>query len=235
MPIKVVQKSFKFNNSAIKTLKVDGASEMVPNPSSFEAVTGFVWKHVMDAIQTTNNNNNELVQPIPNLLCFAASLRSRANPPLPKQSMGNIITQLRARFTYGDGSSGNGDQILKEIIREIHAPIQTLNQIVETLKDEEGAEAYIANKRVSDNKNCSAEMSSTFNVTSWYKLGFNDVDFGFGPPIKNYYFAIIYPFHKNSMKMIDYSDGIEVFVCLEDIHMSSLESNTHFMALAARG
>ncbi|KAL9242740.1 hypothetical protein vseg_016710 [Gypsophila vaccaria] len=234
IPIKIVKTSFKFTNTAIKKLKIDGASETVPNPSSFEAVVGFIWMHVMDAIQTTNNNNIELGQPIPNVLSFSASLRSRANPQLPKQSMGNIITPLRASVAFGDGFSG--DKKYKETIREIHGAIKTLNQTIQTLKDdnEDGDVAYVA-KKLSKDKDFLKNRSSIFAVVSWVKLGFNDVDFGFGPPIGIFPLAIGDHFGKNSMRMIDYSDGIEVFVCLEDKCMSSLQTNAQFLAFATKG
>ncbi|XP_074266121.1 vinorine synthase-like [Silene latifolia] len=108
LPIKVVAKSFKFNNVDIKKLKVEGTSETVPNPTSFAVVVGFVWKHVIKAILSNDNDDNtsddDPQAAIPTALTFGANLRSRTRPPLSMQSMGNIVACLHARLDYEHGN-----------------------------------------------------------------------------------------------------------------------------------
>ncbi|XP_074303985.1 vinorine synthase-like [Silene latifolia] len=106
--IKVLVKSFKFNNDVINKLKAKVVSETVPNPSNFEAVVGFVWMHAMGAIFRNNNEDIAPPQPIPTVLSFIISLQSRTTPPLPNQTMGNIIASITSgRVGDGNGNVGN--------------------------------------------------------------------------------------------------------------------------------
>ncbi|XP_074303984.1 vinorine synthase-like [Silene latifolia] len=238
LPIKVVAKSFKFNNVDIKKLKVEATSETVPNPTSFAVVVGFVWKHVIEAVLSNNNDDNTSDDPqaaIPTALTFGANLRSRTRPPLSMQSMGNIVTCLHARLDYEDGIMD--DLKLEKIVRVIHATAKTVDKKLEILQDENGGETFVAERKTAF-KGSVKDKTCTLSVISWCKLGFNEIDFGFGLPDQVIPVGITYPFLRNTLMLVDYTDshghGIEVFVCLEDKYMPFLEADSQFMAFATR-
>ncbi|KAH9607237.1 hypothetical protein KSS87_009586 [Heliosperma pusillum] len=210
VPIKVVVKSFKFDNEAITKLKANAdVTETIPKPSSFEAVVGFVLMHAVGAILQNNKQEIAPPQPIPTVISFATNLRPRATPPIPKQSMGNIVTTVKARLGHGQG--------------EIHAAIQTAKQNVAKLQAENGGEVFLEERKAAF-KGSHKDRACNFNVSSWCKLGFNDVDFGFGRPDNVIPVGIIYSFQRNSMMLVDYTyshgNGIEVFVFMEDKEMA---------------
>ncbi|KAH9623361.1 hypothetical protein KSS87_014246 [Heliosperma pusillum] len=204
VPIKVVVKSFKFDNEAINKLKANAVTETVPKPSSFEAVAAFVWMHAVGAILQNNKQDIAPPQPIPTVIFFSASLRPRATPPLPRQTMGNLVTNVKAQVGDGNESENGGEAFLAEI-----------KDVFKDLLD---------------------DKSSIFSVTSWCKLGLNEVDFGFGRPDKTIPVGVIYPFLQNRMILVDYTDshgnGIEVYVYLEDKYMPFLERNSQFKYFA---
>ncbi|XP_074266128.1 vinorine synthase-like [Silene latifolia] len=208
--IKVVVKSFIFNNATIKKLKVDGSSKVVPTPTSFEAVVGFVWQHVMPAG--------------PSVVSFSANIRNRTIPPLPRESMGNLLIGLHPRVDK------RGE--LTDLVKEIHNEVLKLEQKVESLKGENGVDAFLACR----DSGCPAG-TTLYNLSSWCNLGMDRVDFGFGKPSKIIPYGMVNPLLRNSIMLVDYTDcngdGIEVWLFLEEKEMEILESNPQFLAFAS--
>ncbi|KAK9667939.1 hypothetical protein RND81_13G022100 [Saponaria officinalis] len=210
--IKVVAKSFTFDKIAINKLKVEATSVEVPNPTSFEVVAGFVWKNVM-------SDNGRSV------LSFSGNIRARANPPLPREAMGNLIVGAYS-------SVGQCDNFI-DLVKEIHYEVLKLDQKVENLKGINGLDFFLKYRECGP----ISQGTTMYNLSSWCKLGLNRVDFGFGQPTKIIPYGMVNPLLRNSIILVDYSDhngdGIEVWLFLEESEMQNLESNSKYLDFAS--
>ncbi|XP_074313045.1 vinorine synthase-like isoform X3 [Silene latifolia] len=217
--ITVVGKSFVFNNEAIKKLKdkVVTSENNKRNPTSFEAVTGFIWHHIFAAACTAASVSNS--DSGPSELWFMSNIRPRISPPLPKASIGNLIKPVHARIdTLGDISKHS---------TAIHEAIEEMNEnLLENLRE----------------KSCFGNGGykfGSYTFTSWCKLGLSEVDFGFGKPNRVIPVGLVHPLMRNFILMVDNSDrsggidGIEAFLFLEENEMQILESNSQFLVFAS--
>ncbi|KAK9667944.1 hypothetical protein RND81_13G022600 [Saponaria officinalis] len=218
--IKVVGKNFIFTRPRINKLKSMAATDTLPNPTGFEAVAGFLWHH----IATSANPKTE--DSVPTVLSFSANIRSRTNPKLPKSSMGNLIVDIHACSKNCIDFPDN--------VREIHSAIQTVQKKVEEMQGENGVKAFLAEREAGFRGYVDDINVANYTLSSWCKLGFDGVDFGFGKPSKVIPVGMMHPFLKNSMGFVDYSDvdgdGIEVWLFLEENEMNVLVSNDGFSA-----
>ncbi|KAH9607461.1 hypothetical protein KSS87_019358 [Heliosperma pusillum] len=218
--IKVVCKSFKFDNKTTKLLKAKAVSETVPNPTSFQVVAGFVWQQMMAATST------------PTILSFGANIRAKTNPPLPKSAVGNAIATLHV-------CAGKWDEQLPYYVKQIHATLSTVSEKVKTMQGKEAAETLLEAKESGLQAFHNAKKAPSFaHLSSWSKFGFYDVDFGFGKPTKVILIGNIYPCLRNCINFLDYKDdsngdGIEVWLFLEEKEMQILEAETKFLEYAS--
>ncbi|KAL9242751.1 hypothetical protein vseg_016720 [Gypsophila vaccaria] len=227
--IKVVGNNFIFTRPVIAKLKSLAASDTLPNPTGFEAVAGFVWQHVVSASKAKTEDDDSAPPPPPTILSFSANIRTRTNPPLPKESMGNLIVDVHA-------CSENCFE-LTNYATEIHNAIQTVAEKVKRMEGEDGAKAFQAEREAGHKGYVKDNNATKYNLSSWCKLGFDGVDFGFGKPSKVIPVGMMHPFLRNTMGFLDYSDsngdGIEVWLFLDDKEMQNLESNAEFRAFVA--
>ncbi|KAL9242750.1 hypothetical protein vseg_016719 [Gypsophila vaccaria] len=209
--IKVVGKSFTFDNVAIDRLKAEAKCEEVPNPTSFEVVAGFVWKNVMR-------------DGGPSVLSFNANIRTRISPPLPRETMGNLLV----------GAHVHVDQCgeLPNFVKKIHHEVLKFDQKIQNLKGPNGLEYFLKYRDGGPHG-----QGTTYNLASWCKLGLDQVNFGFGKPSKVIPYGMVNPLLRNTIMLVDYrddkGDGIEVWLFLEESEMQNLESNSKFLVFAS--
>ncbi|GAB2300771.1 hypothetical protein Dimus_034807 [Dionaea muscipula] len=116
----VVLKRFVFDASAIRTLKGKAKSEHMSNPSSVEALSGFIWKHLMLASNEVNSGDERA-----SLFVHSVNMRNRSIPPLPEGSMGNL---------YSLAPAASYDQIEKE--EDPHALASKVREAISKVNDE---------------------------------------------------------------------------------------------------
>ncbi|XP_021756903.1 vinorine synthase-like [Chenopodium quinoa] len=215
-----VIKSFIFDPIAINKLKAKATSELVPKPTTFEAVAGFVWE------QTLATRLNLGIQVEHTALSIVVNMRPRMNPPLPRESMGNPITISQTQVHEHVHSE------LQELVKEIHSTLYNFYQ--------KFFSTNFKGKNAKDELQHSIELEDgILRVSSWCKMGLNEVDFGFGkptwivptdgiqPPQFRNFFVLTDYCHSNS------GDGIEAWLVLEEKEMQNLESNPYFLAFAS--
>ncbi|KAH9621125.1 hypothetical protein KSS87_015379 [Heliosperma pusillum] len=215
--ITVVGKSFVFNNVAVKMIKDKATSNKnLTNPTSFEAITGFIWHHIFAAACTAASVHNS--DSGPTELLFSANMRPRMSPPLPKASIGNLIKTVHAWVdTFCD---------IPKLATAIHEAIAEVNKnLLENLPEK----SSMANR---------GYKFGSYTLTNWCKLGLNEVDFGFGKPNRVIPVGLVHPVMRNFVLMVDHSelsgiDGIEVCLFLEEKEMQILESNSQFRVFAS--
>ncbi|XP_074318611.1 stemmadenine O-acetyltransferase-like [Silene latifolia] len=215
-----VAKSFIFKYSAISQLKANAVSDKVPKPTGFQAIAGFIWEQALSVSKTDTNSGS--------VLHVTLDIRPRVNPPLPTESIGNLAVIAVARAE---------NDSLPDLVAGINSAVLEMKEEMKGYQGEDGVEGVMENW--SKVINTLVEYKDrAYRLISWSRLGFSDLDFGFGRPVKMIPTdGRMSPFHRNMIILNDYrgedGDGIEAWLFLEDKEMQILESNPHFLAFAS--
>ncbi|XP_021751736.1 vinorine synthase-like isoform X2 [Chenopodium quinoa] len=228
-PTTTVIKSFLFNSAALSKLRGKATSEVVPRPTKFEAVAGFVWEQALAAAR----DSGALVEHT--TFSMTVNMRPRMKPPLPWESMGNLITNARAQV---DKSSRHK---LQELVKEIHLALSRTNQKITTTFQGDNPPEVIWSARKAELQGISDHKDGgIFRLSSWCNLGLNEPDFGFGKPewIVPTDGRIIPPTVAHFIYLTNYihpsnGEGIEAWFFLEEKEVQVLESNPQFLAFAS--
>ncbi|XP_074297701.1 vinorine synthase-like [Silene latifolia] len=229
-PISVLVKSFRFTKTAINDLKIMAATEAHPNPTTFETLTGFIWESVIAAAIIARTAANEPVSET-TAVVMSINIRTRTNPPLPRNSMGNCVADMISNATI----QGR----LPELVAEIHSTILKGKSRIEVVyQDVNGVEEILKDRRSAEKAFCQ-DNPSVYHVSSWCKLGLSEADFGFGKPmwiVPTYNGKL--PMFRNYIFLTDYyddlnGDGIEAWLFLEEKEMQVLETNPRFLQFAS--
>ncbi|KAM7480926.1 hypothetical protein LguiB_005509 [Lonicera macranthoides] len=219
-------KRFVFDGLAISALKEKTKSEAVPNPSRVEAVSCFMWKHLMAASEAVWGFKQ------PSILLQAADLRRRMAPAVSSElSVGNIIWKSIARY---DNITTNNKVEKELMVLEREAIKKIGDEFVPKLQSN-GGYATIREAIEELHEICSDKSLNPYVISSWCKTGLNEVDFGWGKPIwVSLIPAIDVPF-KNAATLMDgeTSDKIEAWIVLDPREMRVLECDREFLAFAS--
>ncbi|KAL5561097.1 hypothetical protein UlMin_030844 [Ulmus minor] len=149
----------------INKLKQDFQASTGQRCSSFEVVAATFWTSRTRAIHSNQDNSDQLLTFI-----FFANCRQLLEPPLPEGFYGNCffpVTITASRKWVAEAS-------YVEIIKLIQQGKANLpNEFAKYSKGELNQGEYPFFPPVSYN---------TLFLSEWGRLGFNDVDFGWGPP-----------------------------------------------------
>ncbi|KAK9664513.1 hypothetical protein RND81_14G047400 [Saponaria officinalis] len=222
-PVTLLAKTFVFSNMALSKLRAKAVSEAVPRPSRFEALAGFIAKHALAAAKESLGKD---ALASPTLLRMTVNMRPRLTPPLPQESVGNVITNALARLEKQDGLPG--------FVEDIHAAFSAANEKITRFQSEKGADAFVTDK---EGPETSPWMKpGEYFITSWCRLGLSETDLGFGKPKWAIPIGQIFSAHRNRICFIDHSgpngDGIEAWLILAEKEMEILESNSDFLEYA---
>ncbi|XP_074297697.1 stemmadenine O-acetyltransferase-like [Silene latifolia] len=224
----VLVKSFRLTKTSITNLKAMAVSGTLPNPTSFETVAGFIWESVVAAACIARAAARD---PVPEMTVFSITInmRSRTNPPIPTQSMGNCITDVQAKAAK--------QGTLPELVAEIHETVSKTKSKIEKFQGVNGVEE-LREDRKEASRFVMEDNANVYQVSSWCKLGLNVADFGFGKP--NWIIptdGIVPVALRNFIFFTDYYDdlneGIEVWLFLEEKEMQVLETNPRFLEFAS--
>ncbi|KAM7477512.1 hypothetical protein LguiA_025725 [Lonicera macranthoides] len=211
---------FVFEGSAISKLKEKAKSERVPNPTSVEAVTGFLWKQLM-AVSTVVWGSQQ-----PSILSHAVNLRRQMMPKMLSEfSVGNITWNSVAH--YRDTTTNKGAEVERELVQLVRESIIDIREnFVPKLLLNGGYEA--TRESLEELKEiCSDKTLNPYMFTSWCKTGLPDTNFGWGKPIWVSAMGAndVDSAHKNIVIMMDSqtSDAIEAWVMLGKCEAAVLE------------
>ncbi|KAK9671996.1 hypothetical protein RND81_12G068800 [Saponaria officinalis] len=222
-----IAKNFVFKKSSFSKLKAMSSSEKVPNPSSFQAIAAFLWEKASTVSGSDSSPGSSSV------LHITLDIRPRVDPPLPNGSIGNlaVITVARA------GPHAR----LPDRVTEIDSAISKMKEEMKSYKGEDGVEGVMTNW--GEVINTLVEYKDrAYRLISWSRLGFSDLNFGFGKPVKMIPTdGRMSPFHRNMIILNDYrgedgggdDDGIEAWLFLEEKEMECLENDPDFLAFAS--
>jgi hypothetical protein len=225
---KSVRRRFVFDGSAISKLKARGSSKFVPNPTSAEVVSSFIWKHAMAAAKVVRGVQQ------PSMLIHSADLRRLMVPPLRECSVGNLVWLIHADYDAADQNNDIELQSLVEILRV--AKQKNRDEFVPKLQTDGHYETM--HKFLEEFKaKCSKENLNLYLCSSWCKMGINELDFGWG--VANWLALVggteVESMFKNFILLIDGGsiNGIEAWLILEQREMAVFETNEEFLAYAS--
>ncbi|XP_038718672.1 stemmadenine O-acetyltransferase-like [Tripterygium wilfordii] len=211
---------FVFDSSAITGLKAKANLKLCP--TRVEAVSGFLWKCLMNASEKKHGS------PRPSFLTHLVNLRRRISHPTLENSMGNLlwIAATRCVVEHKPG--------LKHFVTEVKEATSKIDgEFVKTLRSDEGSSV------MSDSFKEIGELGrqgvECFGFSSWCKFGFYDADFGWGKPVWVSSFGMDGSVFINLIMLNDtrFGDGIEAWVTLDEEEMNILEHNPELVEFAS--
>ncbi|KAK9178488.1 hypothetical protein WN943_027679 [Citrus x changshan-huyou] len=209
---------FVFDASKIAQLKAEAASEIVPRPSTVEAITALIWKCTRTASRSNHGGS-----PRPSLLLQGANFRTELVPPLPDNSVGNCVG-------YAVAQTGEKETKLQDLVCELRRAkeefsrngLQTLleNKCLLTIQDQSIRDKFE-----------SGEIDF-FSFTSVVRFPFYQAaDFGWGKPIHVTFLNFVSP---NFFMLMATNDGtgVEALVSLSPEDMVLFQRNQELLAFA---
>ncbi|KAI3745713.1 hypothetical protein L6452_08119 [Arctium lappa] len=219
-----ITKRFVFDVDAISTLKAEATRNGVQNPTRVEVVTALIWKCVMAASKENCGFQK------PSLITQAVNLRRKLASTSSKDLIGNLLWSPCVECL------DNNETTLDGLVKKVRKSISKIDN--EFVKKAQGDNGYIA---IMESSKGMGEIGSkgtidTLNFTSWCKMGFYDIDFGWGQPC--WLTGIIgygSPVFLNLITLMDTKcgKGIEAWVNLDDEVMEILSGNSELLAFAS--
>ncbi|XP_065850628.1 stemmadenine O-acetyltransferase-like isoform X2 [Euphorbia lathyris] len=217
---KVVTKRFMFEPSSLELLKAKATSSSVENPTRVEVVSALLCKS-MKGIRVSEENK-------PMALIVSVNLRTRANPPFPECSMGNIVWPTTAILP--------NENEMKSLVESIRGTIRKIDS--EYVKNIQGRGGFVKLSNQMSKELGNGKSLEHVACTSWCNFGLYDVDFGWGKPLwvscvgaegnsKTPYF--------NSIVLMDakMEKGIEAWVYMDEDELSLMEKDEDLLAYAS--
>lgn len=159
--LKHITKVVPFSAKELATLKVRAmAGGVLKKVSTFEALAGHVWQARVKAIDA---QPQEIAQ-----LLYAVDVRDRLDPPVPKGFVGNALHPACARATCEEVRNGPLSLCVQEI--------QRANEKITNDYIRSGIDWWEVYRGV-------PAVTSGIFITSWQKMPFYSIDFGWGKPV----------------------------------------------------
>ncbi|KAL8253471.1 hypothetical protein R6Q59_037164 [Mikania micrantha] len=210
---------FVFDSTKLSILKAKAVENGLKDPTRVEVVSGLLWKCVMAAFEEKTGSWK------PSLLSHVVNLRKRLASILPENSIGNLIFIAHAKC---DTSSQTQ---LHDLATKVRDGVLRINgEFVKKLQGDEGMQ--VMEEALKGMKDC----ANSIGFTSWCKLGFYEVDFGWGKPI--WVCGSVSdgsPVFMNFVVLMDTQngDGIEAWVSMDEEEMSVLKHNPELLEFAS--
>ncbi|XVE85235.1 hypothetical protein DITRI_Ditri17bG0075400 [Diplodiscus trichospermus] len=209
-----------FDASKISMLKARTASPTVPQPTRIQAVAALIWKC---AIAASTLNIGGFTKP--SVLRQVVNLRNRMKPPLPKNSIGYLVS-------YFTVPTPEGETELRGLVKQLRDGIREFSE--NYVKKLQGSEAistiFEAAKEVG---NLSKRDDLDFyHCLSWCRFDLYEADFGWGKPL---WVSVAGAAVPNIFLLMDTWDGegIEAWVSLSEPEMAFFERNEELLAFAS--
>lgn len=218
---KCVVKRFVFAAPKIAALKSIAASASVQQPTRVEAVTALIWKSAMNASRT-NLGFSKL-----SLLSQSVNIRRTTEPPLPENSIGNLLWYFPAQKDESDAE-------LQGLVQELRTGKQDFGK--KYVKKLQSKDAYEEVTESLKEELCMLISNDIefYNCTSLCDFYFYDIDFGWGKP--TWVTNISGRSLKNVVRLMDAKGGdggIEAWVTLEEQDMTLFEEDKELLAYAS--
>ncbi|XP_038688555.1 stemmadenine O-acetyltransferase-like [Tripterygium wilfordii] len=217
-----VFRRFVFEESTVNNLKSEASSSGVRNPTRVEVVLACLFRCVMSALKAKYGARKSI------LMSTSVNLRSRAVPPLPKTSVGCLV--LIVPVLIGEETD------LCAFVGRVRESVSTINgDFLKSLQGAEGMQRFLefATKTRESYSKALSDGAEFIVFNSWCNGGMNDVDFGWGKPI--WFPTIPLGVRGSVISLLDarMSNGVEVWMALEEEIMYAVEHDEELFSLAS--
>ncbi|XP_076951784.1 epi-neemfruitin B 7-O-acetyltransferse L7AT-like [Bidens hawaiensis] len=205
-------------------LKVAASRNGVQQPTRVEVVSALLWKCTIAAskeaygIQKTTWLNHSL------------NLRKKLPTKTSKDLIGNMMRVSSAVC------KDNDETTLHSLVNKVHDSIVKVND--EFVNEAQGDEWYVAMHKLLQQMGEIGSVGPTeyYIFTSWCKMGFNDIDFGWGKP--SWVSGLIGKGFKGFFNLVTLMDtkcgeGVEAWVTLDEEELKILQCNPELLAYAS--
>ncbi|KAK7350718.1 hypothetical protein VNO77_09619 [Canavalia gladiata] len=157
----MLYKSFCFDPNKLEKLKKKVTEDgVLKSCSTFEALSGFVWRARSEALRMKPDQETKLL--------FAVDGRSRFVPPIPKGYFGNAIVLTNCVCKAGE-----------LLNKPLSFSVGLIRKAIDMVTDSYMRSAIdyfeVTRERPS--------LTATLLITTWSKLSFHTTDFGWGEPL----------------------------------------------------
>ncbi|PWA63627.1 Chloramphenicol acetyltransferase-like domain-containing protein [Artemisia annua] len=222
----VSTKRFVFDPMAMASLVGACTSSFtsIRAPTRMEATTALIWRAAAKAARTIRPCTPET----PHSLFSFVNIRKRASPPLPYESIGNLV-DIACGVSYPESQPD-----LPTLATETRESIAKVNSDrIESCKGEKGRDG-INNllKRLVDLTDVSGNENHCLFVTSLLNSGIYELDFGWGKPIW------FYDMNAGFSRIVALNDtlkgrGVEAAVTLKSDEMEIFERDPELLSYAS--
>ncbi|KAM7267640.1 hypothetical protein ACFE04_009806 [Oxalis oulophora] len=157
----MLYRSLCFDSEKLKILRKKALEDQfLENCTTFEALSGFVWKARTKALRMESDQETKLL--------FAVDGRTKINPPLPKGYSGNDIVMTNSICQAGE-----------LIEKPLSFAVGLVQDAIKMVTDGymRSAVDYFEVMRARPS------LAWTLMITTWSRLGFHTMDFGWGEPV----------------------------------------------------
>ncbi|KAF5193028.1 Shikimate o-hydroxycinnamoyltransferase [Thalictrum thalictroides] len=161
--------TFKITRNQINSLKAKCKNEFDPIKfSSYEVLAGHIWRCASKARNLQNDQETSV--------SIIVDGRTRLNPPLPFEYLGNAVFYVTPRTTSGDIVS----KPLVHAVRKVHdalgwADDKYLRSALDYLEIQPDISSLVRGPHTFGCPN--------LGITSWCRMPLHDADFGWGKPV----------------------------------------------------
>ncbi|XP_015937817.1 omega-hydroxypalmitate O-feruloyl transferase [Arachis duranensis] len=157
----MIYKSFTFDPNKLEHLKKMATQDgVLKKCTSFEALSGFVWRARSEALRMKADQKTKLL--------FAVDGRSKFVPPIPEGYFGNAIVLTNSLCKAGELLNSP----LSYSVSLVHEAIEMVNDSYMR-----SAIDYFEVTRARPS------LAATLLITTWTKLSFHTTNFGWGDPL----------------------------------------------------
>lgn len=216
---------FVFSAKAIEAIKKKVSSEEVADPTPVEALTTFIWKHMILATRRVKGSSTRKF-----MVAHLVNLRSRIDSKLPN-AFGNLVF---VAYSEAIGMSHHEMELrlLGGIVKKMFENVKNSKN----LKALEGAGGFDCIVDMTTNVGNLLPQLDTYMFSSWCNFGLYDVNFGGGKPI--FVVPFIGPIGSSNKPQIilvknGKNDGIEAWILRSKEEMLELEKDKGFLEYAS--
>ncbi|CAN1783053.1 Salutaridinol 7-O-acetyltransferase [Linum perenne] len=218
---------FVFKPSKITELKSRVKSSEVPHPTRTVAIFALIWKIAMKCYKTSIFPPTETSPTSDSILIV--NLRPRFKKPLPEYCIGNLYWGSVSHYDSPIETTNQSSDELKRLAFQLKKSIDKVDaEFIENLKGEMG--------HIEINKFLQGRgTGKDYIFTSIVKMGFNQVDFGWGKPIWVTYLGqtdFLIPYGACLMEATTYDNEVEALVSLPEKEMAIFEQDPQLLQYA---
>nr|GMD82874.1 vinorine synthase-like [Ipomoea batatas] len=172
---KYVTKRFIFRGSTVNAIR-DRYTQPGHRPSRVVALAAFLWAAVIRATREVDQDFKT------HTLTMSMDLRKRFNPPFPTYCLGSINQVVGVRWERGDeGKESSASVDGGVLVKKVQEAISKIDDnYIQKMHIEGG---YLKElMAISNSFSVDKKHNKGLNISSWCKVPFYEVDFGWGKP-----------------------------------------------------